>query len=75
MKYHGYAVEYEYSTWFKEKILKRIPELIEHNIGRDVIPTFKDDCEKAIFEACDWQDDGMCFERAVRLIRKDILSK
>ena len=59
----------------KEKILKRIPELTEHKTGRDVILTLKDDCGKAIFEACDLQDDGMCLERAPRLIRKEILSK
>ena len=68
-------MEYEYSTRFKEKILKRIPELTEHKMGRDVILTLKDDCGKAIFEACDLQDDGMCLERAARIIRKEILSK
>ena len=35
----------------------------------------KDDCEKAIFEACNLQDDGMCLERAARIIRNEILSK
>ena len=52
MKYHVYAVEYEHSTRFKEKTLKRILELAEHKMGRDVIQTLKDDCGKAIFEAC-----------------------
>ena len=51
MKYHVYAVEYEHSTRFKEKTLKRILELAEHKMGRDVIQTLKDDCGKAIFEA------------------------
>ena len=46
-----------------------------HKVGRDVILTLKDDCGKAIFEACDLQDDGMCLERAARIIRKEILSK
>ena len=36
----------------KKKILKRILELAEHKMGRDVIQTLKDDCGKAIFEAC-----------------------
>ena len=75
MKYHGYAVEYEHSTRFKEKILKHIPELTEHKMGRDAILTLKHDCGKAIFEVCDLQDDGMCLERASRIIRKEILSK
>ena len=75
MKYHGYAVECEHSTRFKEKILKRIPELTEHKMRKDVILTLKDDCEKAIFEACNLQDDGMCLERAARIIRNEILSK
>ena len=75
MKYHGYAVEYEHSTQFKEKILKRISELTEHKMGRDIILTLKNDCGKAIFEGCDLQDDGMCLERAARIIRKEILSK
>ena len=75
MKYHGYAVEYKHSTQFKEKTLKRIPELTEHKMGRDVILTLKDDCGKAIFGARDLQDDGMCLERAARIIRKEILSK
>ena len=53
MKYHVYAVEYEHSIRFKEKkILKRILELAEHKMGRGVIQTLKDDCGKAIFEAC-----------------------
>ena len=75
MKYHGYAVEYEHSLRFKEKSLKHIPDVTEHKMGRDAILTLKDDCGKAIFEACDLQDDGMCLERAVRIIRKEILSK
>ena len=75
MKYHGYAVEYEHSTRFKEKILKRIPELTEHKMRKDVILTLKDDCEKAIFEACNLQDDGMCLERVVGITRKEILSE
>ena len=36
----------------KKKILKRILELAEHKMGRGVIQTLKDDCGKAIFEAC-----------------------
>ena len=75
MKYHGYAVDYEHTTRFKEKILKRIPELTEHKMRKDVILTLKGDCEKAIFEACNLQDDGMCLERAARIIRNEILSK
>ena len=75
MKYHGYAVEYEHSTRFKEKILKRIPELTKHKMGRDVILTLKDNCGKAIFEACDLRDNGICLERAPRIIPKKILSK
>ena len=59
----------------REKILKRIPELTEHKMGRDIILTLKNDCGKAIFEGCDLQDDGMCLERAARIIRKEILSK
>ena len=43
MKHHGYAAEYELSTRFKEKILKRIHELTERKMGRDVILTLKDD--------------------------------
>ena len=53
----GYAVEYEHSTRFKEKILKRIPELTEHKMGRYVILTLKVNCVKAIFKACDLQDN------------------
>ena len=30
---------------------------------------------KTIFEVCDLQDDGMCLERTVRIIQKEILSK
>ena len=59
MKYHGYAVEYEHSTRFKENILKHISEITEHKIGREVILKLKDDCGNAIFEGCDLQDDGM----------------
>ena len=44
-------------------------------MGRHVILTLKDDSGKAIFKACDSQDDGMCLERAARIIRKEILSK
>ena len=36
----------------KKKILKRILELAEYKMGRGVIQTLKDDCGKAIFEAC-----------------------
>ena len=75
MKCHGYAVEYEHSMQFKEKILKRISELTEHKIGGDIILLLKDDCGKTIFEACYLQDDGMCLERAACIIRKEILSK
>ena len=75
MKCHGYAVEYEHSTQFKEKILKRISELTEHKIGGDIILLLKDDCGKTIFEACYLQDDGMCLERAACIIQKEILSK
>ena len=74
-KYHGYPVEYAHSTRFKEKFLKRILELTEHKMGRDVILTLKDNCGKAIFEACNLQDDGMCLERAARIIGKEIISK
>ena len=56
IKYHGYAVEYEHSTRFEEEILKRIPELTKHKMGRDVVLTLKDDCGKAIFEVCNSQD-------------------
>ena len=66
MKYHGYTVEYEHSTGFKEKILKRIPELTERKMGRDAILTLKDDCEKAIFEACDLQDEQARREEAIK---------
>ena len=59
----------------RKKILKRIPGLTEHKMGRGVILTLKDDCGKAIFEACDLQDDGMCLERAACMIRKEILGK
>ena len=75
MKYHDYAVEFKHSTQFKEKTLKRISELTEHKMGRDVILTLKDDSGKAIFCARDLQDDGMCLERAARIIRKEILSQ
>ena len=75
MKYHGYAVEYEHSTRFKENILKHISEITEHKIGREVILTLKEDCGNAIFEGCDLQDDGMCLERVARIMRKEILSK
>ena len=75
MKYHDYAVEYEYSTRFKEKILKRTPELTKHKMGRDVILTLKDNCGKAIFEVCELQNDGICLERAARIVRKEILIK
>ena len=68
VKYHGYAVEYEHSTRFEEEILKRIPELTKHKMGRDVVLTLKDDCGKAIFEVCNSQDDEMCLERAPRII-------
>ena len=68
MKYHGYAVEYEHSTRFKEKILKRFSELSEHKMRRNFILIFKDDCGKDIFEVCNLQDDGMCLERAARII-------
>ena len=54
---------------FKEKILKHISELPEHKMGRDVILTLKGDCGKAVFEACNLQDDGICLERAARIIR------
>ena len=74
MKYHGCEQPYEHSTRFKEKLLQRIPELREHKMGRDIL-TLKDNCGTAIFEACDLQDDGMCLERAARIIRKTILSK
>ena len=76
MKYDGYAEEYEHSTQFKEKILKRIAELTEHKMGRDVVLTLKGNCGKAIFEACNLQDDGMCLERerVARIIRKEMLS-
>ena len=43
MKCHGYAVEYEHSMQFKEKILKRISELTEHKRGGDIILLLKDD--------------------------------
>ena len=75
MKYHGYAVEYEHSTRFKEKILKHNPELTKHKMGRDVILTLKDNCGKAIFEVCELQNDGICLERAARIVRKEILIK
>ena len=75
MKYHGYTVEYEHSPGFKEKILKRITELTERKMGSDVILTLKYDCGKAIFEACNLQDDGMCLERVVGITRKEILSE
>ena len=75
MKYHGYAVEYEHSTRFKENILKYISEITEHKIGREVILKLKDDCGSAIFEGCDLQDDGMCLERVARIMQKEILSK
>ena len=75
MKYHSYAVEYEDRTRFREKILKCIPELTEHKMGRHVSLAFKAVCGKAIFEACDLKDDGMCLGRAARMIRKEILSK
>ena len=68
MKYHGYTVEYEHRTRFKEKILKRISELSEHKMRRDFILMFKDDCGKGIFEVCNLKDDGMCLERAARTI-------
>ena len=68
MKYHGYAVEYEHTTRFKEKILKRFSELSEHKMRRNFILIFKDDCGKDIFEVCNLQDDGMCLERAARII-------
>ena len=74
-KYHGYPVEYAHSTRFKEKFLKRILELTEHKMGRDVILTLKDNCGKAIFEVCELQNDGMCLERAARIVRKEILIK
>ena len=67
-------MEYEHPTRFNETILKRIPELTEHKMGKDVILKLKDDCGKAIFEASELQDDGMCLERAARIIRKEILS-
>ena len=44
-------------------------------MGRHVILTLKDDSGKAIFKACDSQDDGMCLEWPARIIRKEILSK
>ena len=75
MKYHGCEQPYEHNTRFKEKLLQRIPELREHKMGRNIILTLKDNCGTAIFEACDLQDDGMCLERAARIIRKTILSK
>ena len=50
-------MEYEHSTRFKEKILKRIPGLTERKMGRDVILTLKENCVKAIFKACDLQDN------------------
>ena len=75
MKCHGYAVEYEHSMQFKEKILKRISELTEHKRGGDIILLLKDDCGKTIFEACYLQDDEMCLERVACIIQKEILSK
>ena len=75
IKYHGYALEYEHSMRFKEKILKHIPELTGRDVmGRDVILTLKDDCGNVIFEACDLQGDGMFLERAaVSISYKNIL--
>ena len=74
MKYR-YAIEYEQSMRFKEKILKRILELTEHEMGRGVFLTLKHDCGKAIFEECDLQDDGMYLKRVAHITRKEILSK
>ena len=41
LAFHGCSTNFEHSTRFKEKILKRIPELTEHKLGRDIILTFK----------------------------------
>ena len=43
-------------------------------MGRNIL-TWKDECGKAIFGSWDLQDDGMCLEMAVLIIRKEILSK
>ena len=69
---HGCNQAYEHSTRFKKKILKRIPELIEHKVGRDVILTLQES-GGAIFQACDLQDDDICFARAAAIIRNEII--
>ena len=68
---HGYPVLYEHSTRFKEKILRMIPELSEYKAGREVILTFNKESGNAIFDACDFQDGGVCLAKAACIIRKE----
>lgn len=60
LTFHGCNKSVEHSTRFKEKVLQRIPELVEHKLGRDIILTLKAGSGEAIFQSCDLLDDGMC---------------
>ena len=68
---HRYPVAYEHSTCFKEKL---IPELSEYKARREVILTFNKEIGTAIFDACDFQEDGVCLAKAASIIRKELIN-
>ena len=49
-----------------------IPELSEYKAGREVILTFNKESGNAIFDACDFQDDGVCLAKAASIIREEL---
>ena len=48
--------------------------LSEYKAGREVILTFNKESGNAIFDACDFQDDGVCLAKAASIIRKELIN-
>lgn len=70
---YGSIEMYIHPSRFKERLLYLLPELSAIKKGREILLTVSDRCGHAIYDACDFKNDGVCLVKAT-IIRKHILN-
>ena len=61
-----------HSTWLKDQLLARIPELEAHKKGRDVLLAFREDIGPALHEASQYSN-AIHLSKAADILRREML--
>lgn len=61
---YGSIEMYIHPSRFKERLLYLLPELSAIKKGREILLTVSDRCGHAIYDACDFKNDGVCLVKA-----------